>query len=109
VSLLNVDGRSARIAALAGKYEIDHWTNPDQRQVGMSFARLAQEMILRIRNDEDGLVMALEKLLEAREEAMVAIAPAPRKEQTRQAAGGGQHPKPSAPRKGRSTVTVDRG
>lgn len=94
--LLSVDGRSAEIVEVAQKFEIDHVTNPDARQIGMSFARLAQELILRIRRDEDGLIQSLEALLLAREEAMVAIAPAIRKEQARQAAGG--HPKPAPPR-----------
>jgi hypothetical protein len=87
--LLTVDGRSTQVVEAAQRFEIDHVTNPDARQIGMSFARLAQEMILRIRRDEDGLLLTLDKLLQAREEAMVAIAPDVRKEQARAAATPG--------------------
>lgn len=87
MGLLSVDGRNVDIQEIAQKFEIAHLTHPDMRQIGMSFARLAQEMILRIRqpNDQQYLVDALDVLLDAREAAMVAIAPAARKEQARQA------------------------
>lgn len=107
MALLTVDGRAEAIVAAAQRFEIDHITNPDARQIGMSFGRLAQELILRIRRDDKGLVEALEALLLAREEAMVAIAPEPRKEQTRQAAGG--KPRPAAPARTRKTAQTVNG
>lgn len=102
MGLLSTEGRSDDIVEIGNKFEIGHLTNPDQRQIGMSFARLAQEMILRIRRDDQGLIDALDKLLDAREEAMVAIAPRERKEQTRQA-NAARQPAPAG-----STKTTSR-
>lgn len=96
MGLLSIDGRSDAIHKMADRFEIAHINNPDARQIGISFARLAQELILRIRRpgDEPGLLDALEKLLEAREEAIVAIAPEPRKVQARAAVHSEPEPEP---------------
>lgn len=81
--LLSVDDRSPEVQAAAQKFEMSDLTNPDARQVASSFARLAQEIIYRIRGDDkEGLLAdALEALHNARTHAISAILPAVRRPQ----------------------------
>lgn len=71
--MLSVEGRHPSIVAVARRFEIEHLTDPDLRQVGMSTARLASEMLARIRGDDVELTKALDKLADARDGFMRAL------------------------------------
>lgn len=60
------DGRDPAIAEIAQYFDTAHLTDSDARQASVASARLAQEMILRLR-DGDELVAGLRKLLEAKD------------------------------------------
>lgn len=83
MSLLNVEDRSPEIQAVAAKFEMTDLTNPDSRQMAGSFARLAQEVIFRLRGEEreELLVETLEALYMARTAAITAILPPVRRPQ----------------------------
>lgn len=110
MTLLNVNMASEAIQEVALKFEIEHIVNPDARQVGMSFARLAQELCMRIRRDDEGLVECLEMLLEARDAAILAATPRERRpqeqaRQERKEAAARPQPKPAPPRVRKTTAS----
>jgi hypothetical protein len=74
MALLNADDRHPDTQEAAARFEIDHILNPDERQVGMAHARLAQEMLQRIRKDGPELTKALHGLADVRDTFMHAIA-----------------------------------
>jgi hypothetical protein len=65
--LEGVSDRHKAVQDAARRFEIDHLTNPDARQVGMAAARFASEMLQRIRKDDPELTKALDKLADARD------------------------------------------
>lgn len=73
MAILNTDGRHPSIVAVSRRFDIDHVTDPDARQVGMSVARLAAEMLARIRSDDVELTKSLDKLADARDGFMRAV------------------------------------
>lgn len=81
--LLNVEDRTPEIQAIATKFEMHDLTNPDARQIASSFARLAQEILFRLRGEEreELLVETLEALYMARTAAITAILPPVRRPQ----------------------------
>jgi hypothetical protein len=82
--LVNAAHRSEEVQEAAAKFEISDLTNPEARQIGMAYGRLAAEIIARIYGDaekEELLVEALESLHEARKHAISAVLPAVRRPQ----------------------------
>lgn len=81
--LLNVEDRSPEVQAAATKFEMTDLVSPDARQMASSFARLAQEIIFRLRGDdrEDLLAETLDALHVARTHAISAVLPAVRRPQ----------------------------
>jgi hypothetical protein len=71
--LLDASGRSEAVQEAAKRFEMDTLTHPDSRQVAMATARLAQEMIVRIRDDDVELARGLNLLAEARGVFVVAV------------------------------------
>jgi hypothetical protein len=67
VSLLTTEGRHPAVIAAARRFEIDHLTNPDARQIGMEVGRLAALMLVRIKKDDPELTKALDTLADARD------------------------------------------
>jgi hypothetical protein len=82
--LVNAAHRSEEVQEAAARFEISDLTNPEARQIGMAYGRLAAEIIARIYGDaekENLLVEALESLHEARKHAISAVLPAVRRPQ----------------------------
>jgi hypothetical protein len=73
MAILETQGRHPSIVAVSRRFEIDHLTDPDLRQVGMASARLAAEMLARIRGEDVELTKALDKLADARDGFMRAL------------------------------------
>jgi hypothetical protein len=67
MSLLNTDGRHRAVQDAARRFELDHLTNPDARQIAMAMGRVAQEMLVRIPRDDPELTRALTSLADARD------------------------------------------
>lgn len=67
MAMLDTNGRHRAVQDAARRFEIDHLTNPDSRQIATSCARLAQEMLARIRTDDPELTRALTSLADARD------------------------------------------
>jgi uncharacterized membrane protein affecting hemolysin expression len=67
MTLLNTAGRHTSITQAARRFEMDHLTNPEARQIATSVARLAQEMLARVKTDDPELTKALDKLADARD------------------------------------------
>jgi hypothetical protein len=61
-----LEGRYQAVQDVARRFEVGHLTDPDARQIGMACARLASEMIMRIRDDPE-LTRALSSLANARD------------------------------------------
>jgi hypothetical protein len=74
MALLTVDNRSTEVQKAALDFEIDTMQHPDHRQIGMSFARLAQEMILRVRHDDAKLIKGLAELKKVRDHFITTMA-----------------------------------
>lgn len=68
--IAGVENRHRAVQDAARRFEIDHLTDPDARQIGMSAARLAAEMLQRIRKDDPELTRALTHLADARDAFM---------------------------------------
>jgi hypothetical protein len=66
-SMLDTSGRHVAVQNAARRFDIDHLTDPDARQIGMACARLAQEMLARIPSDDPELTRALTSLADARD------------------------------------------
>ena len=64
--ILNADKHGPEVQKAAVLFEYEYFVNPNSRQIGASFARLAQEMLGRV-NNQDELVIGLHKLREARD------------------------------------------
>ena len=62
-----LEQRDRAVQDAARRFEIGHLTDPDARQIGMASARLASEMIQRIKEDDTELVVGLTKLADARD------------------------------------------
>lgn len=73
MSILNTDDRHQAVTDAARRFEIEHLSNPEMRQIGVSCARLAQEMLSRIRKDDPELTRALNHLADARDAFMRAF------------------------------------
>lgn len=67
MALLNTDGRHRAVQDAARRFDMEHLTNPDARQIATSVGRLAQEMLARIHNDDPELTRALTSLADARD------------------------------------------
>jgi hypothetical protein len=67
MALLNTEGRHPSITQAARRFEMDHLTRPEARQIATSTARLAQEMLARIHTDDPELTKALTALADARD------------------------------------------
>lgn len=65
--MLNVGHRHASIQAVARRFEMDHLTDPDARQVAVVFARTASELLARISRDDVEVTKALDKLADSRD------------------------------------------
>jgi hypothetical protein len=59
--------RHEAVQQVCRRFELDHLTDPDARQIAMVFARTATEMIQRITQDDPELTAALEKLADSRD------------------------------------------
>lgn len=73
MALLSTELRHQAIQDAARRFDIDHLSDPDTRQIGMACARLAQEMLQRIRVDDPELTRALNTLADARDGFMRAV------------------------------------
>lgn len=67
MALLDTNGRHRAVRDAARRFEMDHLTNPDARQIATSCARLAQEMLTRIHTDDPEVTRALTSLADARD------------------------------------------
>lgn len=67
MSVLEVSTRHIAVQAVARRFEFDHLTHPDARQIAMSFARTAQEMLMRIKRDDPEVTKGLSSLADARD------------------------------------------
>lgn len=67
MAMLDTTNRHPAIQAAARRFDIGHLTNPDARQIGMEVGRLAQTMLVRIRQDDPELTRALTNLADARD------------------------------------------
>ena len=65
--LNSYEHRSEPVQKAAERFDLNPALNPDQRQVAMAYARLAQEILLRLPGDEDHLVEGLHQLRESRD------------------------------------------
>jgi hypothetical protein len=59
-------GRDPEVAEIAQYFDTSHLTHPEARQASMACARVAQEMILRLKDGPE-LTAGLRKLLEAKD------------------------------------------
>jgi len=73
MAILEVENRHPGIKAAARRYEVDHLTNPDARQVGIAFARLASEMLARIKTNDPEVTRGLTLLADSRDAFMRAV------------------------------------
>jgi hypothetical protein len=67
MGLLDTTGRHKGVQDAARRFDLDHLTNPDARQIAMACGRLAQEMLARISRDDPELTNALNRLADARD------------------------------------------
>ena len=72
MAILDASGRGPAIQAAAERFETEHLTDPDARQIAMEVARLAALMLLRIREDDPELVDGLRDLADARDSFILA-------------------------------------
>ena len=68
--ILNVAERHRAVQDAARRFELDHLTNPDARQIAMEYARLASTVLVRIQNDDPELTRALTSLADSRDAAI---------------------------------------
>jgi hypothetical protein len=62
-----------RIREAAAELDLDKLTDPDERQIGMLFARIAAEVLQRVRSDDERMVAGLKSLSDARAAFIVAL------------------------------------
>lgn len=62
-----IEERHQAVQDIARRFEVGHLANPDARQIGMACARLASEMVQRVRRDDPELINALTDLADARD------------------------------------------
>jgi len=63
----SISGRHRAVQDAVRRFDVDHLSDPDARQIGMACARLASEMLARIRRDDPELTRALTSLADARD------------------------------------------
>lgn len=73
MALLSVGERHPSIQQAARRFEIEHLTDPDLRQIGMVFARCATECLNRVKRDDPEVTRALLALADARDGFMRAF------------------------------------
>jgi CRISPR/Cas system-associated protein Csm6 len=68
-----LDRYDPKIVEVAERFNLDKVTDPDERQIGMSFARLAAELLQRVNHDDVCVMNGLSLLKDAEAQFVLAL------------------------------------